>query len=110
MRISDWSSDVCSSDLTVTFELARSLGLDRPGGVLINAVYRGGPADRAGLKAGDVVLTVDGREVNDPRALKFRISTRRLGATVKPDVIREGRHGDLTLALVGAPDARKRGV
>src|SRR3546814_18765659 len=73
MRISDWSSDVCSSDLTVTFELARSLGLDRPGGVLINAVSRGGPADRAGLKAGDVVLTVDGREVNDPRAGRKRV-------------------------------------
>lgn len=93
---------------TVTFELARSLGLDRPGGVLINAVYRGGPADRAGLKAGDVVLTVDGREVNDPRALKFRISTRRLGETVKLDVIREGRHFSLTVDLVEAPETPPR--
>src|SRR3546814_7785917 len=90
---------------TVTFELARSLGLDRPGGVLINAVYRGGPADRAGLKAGDVVLTVDGREVNDPRALKFRISMRRLGETVKLDVIREGSH----VHQVGRASCRGRG-
>lgn len=95
---------------TVTFELARSLGLDRPGGVLINAVYRGGPADRAGLKAGDIVLTVDGREVNDPRALKFRISTRRLGETAKLGVIREGRHLDLTVDLAEAPETPPRDI
>jgi serine protease Do len=93
---------------TVTYELARSLGLDRPGGVLINAVYRGGPADRAGLKAGDIVEAVDGREVSDPRALKFRISTRRLGETAKLEVMREGRRVDLTVALVEAPETPPR--
>src|SRR3546814_16176757 len=64
---------------TVTFELARSLGLDRPGGVLINAVYRRGPAAPAGLKAAGVVVTVAGREVNRPRARTFRPPPRRRG-------------------------------
>ncbi len=46
-------------------------GLDRPRGVLIADIFAGGPADKAGLKEGDVVSTVDGREVFDDRGMKF---------------------------------------
>src|SRR3546814_13886923 len=60
---------------TVTFDLARPPALDRPAGLLITAVYRGGPAARASLTAGEVVLTVDGRAVNHPRSFKFRTPT-----------------------------------
>jgi S1-C subfamily serine protease len=50
----------------VTSDLAESLGLDRPGGALIKGVYAKGPAARAGLKAGDVVVSIDGKRVQDP--------------------------------------------
>src|SRR3546814_14361717 len=85
MRISDWSSDVCSSDLNiiaqlrengevqrgwlgvriqnVTDELAEGLRLDRPRGALVAAVTEGGPAQDAGIEQGDVILEFDGREV-----------------------------------------------
>ena len=59
---------------SVTAELASSLGLPRPFGVLLNAIYPGGPAERAGLRRGDVVTHVDGREVGDTDALRFRRS------------------------------------
>ena len=56
--------------VTIDGTKAAALGLDRPRGVLISAVYAGGPADKAGLKEGDVVLTVDGREVFDDRGMR----------------------------------------
>ncbi|HCX67686.1 MAG TPA: serine protease, partial [Rhodobiaceae bacterium] len=53
-------------------ELAQSLGLDRPGGSLIRDIYKGGPAAKAGLKVGDVIRAVDGFEVEDPQAVRYR--------------------------------------
>ncbi|MGF1463197.1 MAG: Do family serine endopeptidase [Maricaulaceae bacterium] len=76
---------------TVTNNLALALELDRPQGVVVDAVYPRGPADRAGLKAGDVILTVDGVEVNDEAALRFRFATRRVGETADVEYVRDGR-------------------
>lgn len=89
---------------TVTVEIAQGLGLSRPNGVLIGEVYRGGPSDRAGLRAGDVVLAIDGREVNDPQALRFRIATRKLGDTARVDISRRGQRQSLQIALTEAPE------
>lgn len=89
---------------TVTAEIAQGLGLSRPNGVLIGEVYRGGPSDRAGLRAGDVVLAIDGREVNDPQALRFRIATRKLGDTARVDISRRGQRQSLQIALTEAPE------
>ena len=68
-----------ASGQNVTRELAESLSLPRPAGVLVNNVYPHSPADEAGIKSGDVVIRVNGREVNDPAALRFRV------ATLEPD-------------------------
>ena len=66
----------------VTAEIARSLGLDRPDGVLVTDVWPGGPADRAGLKSGDLVLTLDGQPVNDEASLNYHVLTRNSGDEV----------------------------
>lgn len=95
---------------TVTSEIAQGLGLPRPGGVLIGEVYPGGPADRAGLRAGDVVLAIDGREVNDPQGVKFRIATRKLGETAVLDVLRRGQRLRLPVSLIEAPEVPPRNV
>jgi S1-C subfamily serine protease len=71
-------------------------------------VYRGGPADRAGLRTGDVVLAIDGREVNDPQALRFRIATRKLGETAALDVLRRGQRITVGIALQDAPETPPR--
>lgn len=92
----------------VTNEVAQGLGLARPGGVLISDVYPGGPADRAGLRVGDVVLAMDGRPVDDPEALRFRIATRKLGEIATLDVLRRGRRIALDVALVEAPEVPPR--
>jgi serine protease Do len=54
---------------SVSDEIAESLGLDKPHGALIASVHDGGPAQKAGIQPGDVVLTFDGKEVTDMRHL-----------------------------------------
>lgn len=92
----------------VTSDIAQGLGMARPNGVLVGEVYRGGPADRAGLRTGDVVLAIDGREVNDPQALRFRIATRKLGETAALDVLRRGQRITVGIALQDAPETPPR--
>jgi Do/DeqQ family serine protease len=63
----------------VSAEIARSIGLDRPQGVLITDVYPDGPGARAGLRQGDLILAVDGQPVNDESTLNYRVVTRHSG-------------------------------
>src|SRR5580704_10207907 len=58
----------------VTPDIADSMGLKRPAGALVASVSSGSPADRAGLKAGDVILTVDGQAVDDVNAFDYRFA------------------------------------
>jgi Do/DeqQ family serine protease len=97
-----------ASGQVVTAEIASGLGLDRPQGVLITGVHPGGPAQRAGLRQGDLILRVDGREVADPRALKFRIATRPLGSTTTLDVVRRGQPFSISLPLMPPPETPPR--
>ncbi|RTL34812.1 MAG: Do family serine endopeptidase, partial [Rhodocyclaceae bacterium] len=53
----------------ITSDLADSFGMPSSDGTLISGVMRGSPADRAGVKPGDVLLTVEGRKVNDPQIM-----------------------------------------
>jgi len=75
----------------VTQDLAHTLGLDRPRGVLLSEVYDRGPLASAGLRVGDVVLDVDGHAVDDPAGLRFRINTQSPGAYVPVRFWRKGR-------------------
>ncbi|MDX1422456.1 MAG: trypsin-like peptidase domain-containing protein, partial [Kiloniellales bacterium] len=68
---------------TLGADLAEGFGLSRPGGVVVNQVYAGGPADAAGIRQGDVIVEVDGDHVNDVETLQFRVATSRLGDTLK---------------------------
>jgi serine protease Do len=93
---------------TVTQDLAGHLGLDRPIGVAITEVTKGGPAAKAGLESGDVVLSVDGRPVVDADALKYRIAVRRPGDKVPVDILRNGNKKTLTLTLAALPEIPAR--
>jgi serine protease Do len=86
---------------TVTTELAASLGLERPVGVLVNQLHRAGPARRAGLEQGDVITRVDGAEVVDNQGLNFRLAVGQTGEAATLDVWRDGRvlTADLPLEL-----------
>ena len=92
----------------VSKDAATALGLDRPGGALVSGVYPSGPADRAGLKAGDVVIAVDGRPIDDPQAMRFYTVTKPLGSTVKLDIVSDGRQRQVILTVAAPPDLPPR--
>jgi serine protease Do len=96
-----WSG-LIGQDLTQ--DLAEGFGLETPGGVIVKKVYPGGPADRAGLKPGDVILSLDGRQVADVESFRYRIATREPGAQVRVDVWRNRALRTLTLAPIAAPE------
>lgn len=82
---------------------AKALNLDRPRGVLIADVYEDGPADKAGLQEGDVVLTVDGREVFDDRGMKFIAATKAEGETVVLSILRNGQPRQVSVRMAAPP-------
>jgi Do/DeqQ family serine protease len=85
----------------VTSDVARSIGLGRPEGVILKSVYPGGPAANAGLHSGDVVLAVDGASIDDMQGLNYRIATHKPGDTAHLRVRAGGntREADIRLAL-----------
>jgi Do/DeqQ family serine protease len=91
----------------VTGDIAKSLGLDRPEGVLLAGVYPGSAAARAGLQQGDAVLQVDGQPVNDEGSLNYRIGTRRPGDTVTL-IYQRGGGPRTAKVTVEAPPSRPR--
>jgi Do/DeqQ family serine protease len=95
---------------TVTADVAAGLKLPRPFGVLISSVAPNGPAARAGLKVGDIVVSVGGREVPDANSLRFRLGTLRLGDTADLTVLRNGGRTSLALRLEAAPEDPPRNV
>jgi Do/DeqQ family serine protease len=87
----------------VTAEIARTMGLPTPQGVLVADVWPGGAGDRGGLKQGDVVTSVDGRAVDDVGGLNYAISAHRPGDAVKVGVHRNGKDQVLTIRAEPAP-------
>jgi Do/DeqQ family serine protease len=88
---------------TVTRDLAEALKLGRVAGALVARLQDKGPAAEAGLQAGDVIVGVDGHEVDDARAVHYRLTTRGIGNRAELDVIRKGRTTRVELALRSAP-------
>ena len=84
---------------TVNAEMARSLGLPAPQGALVADLYPNGPAARAGLRQGDVVLQADGRPVDDAAALNYTIRNHRPGETLSLVVRRAAGGPEQTLSL-----------
>ncbi|HYF08492.1 MAG TPA: DegQ family serine endoprotease [Acetobacteraceae bacterium] len=88
-------------------ELARALGLPQAQGALIRGVEPGSPAARAGLRAGDVVVALDGRPVEDPRELAGVVAQARPGREVALTVLRDGQRREQTVALGEFPRPRE---
>ena len=95
----------------VTSDIAKSLGLPRPEGVLLSQVYPGSPAAQAGLAKGDVLVSVDGFTVSDSNSLRYRVVTRRAGDTAAIRYWRNGAMRDAAIKIALPPDTgREEGV
>jgi Do/DeqQ family serine protease len=94
----------------VTPDIADSLGLQRPSGALVASVAADSPAARAGIKTGDVIISVDGTAVDDPTAFNYRFATKPLGGTSQIGVIRQGHTIVVPVALQSLPDLPREEV
>jgi Do/DeqQ family serine protease len=94
----------------VTAEKAQQLGLERPTGVIVHDVFPGSPADKAGLKAGDVIVSIDGLEVHDPQGLRYRVGTQPVGKNVTVTFVRKGQTRTAEARLDGPPEDPPRTV
>lgn len=94
----------------VTPELAEGLGLDKARGALVADVTPGGPAEKAGIKAQDVILSFDGKEVRDSRALPRAIADSEIGKTASIEVWRDRQSVTLSVTLERLEDFEKSGT
>jgi serine protease Do len=83
----------------VTSDIATNLGLKEVRGVLVNAVTPGSPADRAGLKTGDVIVALNGQSTNNPNELRNRIASAAPGTQVTLRVFRDGTEREVKTTL-----------
>ena len=90
----------------ITPDVAEGLGMDKSFGVLVTAVTKGGPAEQAGLKVGDVVLSVQGVRADNIDVLGYRLSTAGIGNTVTLDIVRNGKDSKLPVKLAKEPEAK----
>jgi len=94
----------------MTPEIAESFGLEAKEGALIAAVVQGGPADKAGVKPGDVLASVDGQPITDTTALLNAIAQLKPGVDSKMKVIRRGKPAELTVTIGKRPPPPRRAV
>jgi len=94
----------------VTPEIAESLGLKRPSGALVANLLATGPAARAGIKTGDLIVSIDGTVVDDPNSFDYRFATKPLGGTAQVALLRQGHDVSVTISLQSAPDTPREEV
>ena len=98
----------------VSREAADSFGLKQAAGALVNSVEKGGPADKAGIEAGDIILKVDGRDVPNSSTLPRIITQVRPGTKVTLNVWRNGSARDVAVTVAEmkeeAPTVARRGT
>lgn len=92
----------------VTDELAQSFGLKQAKGALINDVLKGGPADKAGIRQGDVIAVFNGTEVKDPSHLQRLVAEAGVGKSAQVGVVRDGKTVKLSMTLSNADTAPKQ--
>ncbi|MEY8830258.1 trypsin-like peptidase domain-containing protein [Sedimentitalea sp. XS_ASV28] len=92
------------SGQTVNSDLAESLGLAVPDGIVISDLHPASPFARAGMTVGDVITHVGGQPVNSPQEMLFRMTVAGMGETADVTWMRESEERQSTVAMLAAPD------
>jgi len=93
----------------VSKELADSFGLGKAAGALVNGVEKGGPADKAGVETGDIILRFNGKEVDSSTDLPRIVAATRPGSKVSMQVWRKGARHDVNVTVGEIPEERVAG-
>jgi len=93
---------------SVDADLASSLNLPTARGAIVTSVSEGGPAEKAGLKRGDVILAIDKQPVLDNNSLRNLIASKSPGSNVEVTASRNGRDQNFEVALAELPDRQQR--
>jgi serine protease Do len=88
----------------VTPEIAEALGMPDPIGAIVRAVTKGGPADKAGLLRGDVIIELDGKKILSPAELPRMIAFGHIGKTVTFKVGRQGKTIEVKVVVEKRPE------
>jgi serine protease Do len=89
----------------MTADLARSFGLDKDRGALVGDVVAQGPAEKAGIKRGDVIVSYDGKKIDQSTALPGLVAATPVGKTVPIEVLRDGKTVTINVAVAKLNDA-----
>jgi serine protease DegQ len=92
----------------VTPEIAESFGLEQKSGAIVAGVLKNGPADRAGIKPGDILVSVDGQDITDTTRLLNLIAQIKPGSNAKIHLVRKNRELDLEVMIGKRPPPPKQ--
>ena len=88
----------------LTPELAEYYRLEQKEGVLVTQVYEGDPADEAGIKEGDIIVGIDGKDVKTSRELSRKVAEAGVGNKMRINLLRDGRDETVSVKLAKRPD------
>ncbi|MCX7966705.1 MAG: DegQ family serine endoprotease, partial [Syntrophorhabdaceae bacterium] len=83
----------------VTPEIAKNFGLSEPEGALVADVIEGSPAEKAGIKSGDIIVSYDGKKIKNRDALPRLVAATEVGKKVKVGIIRDGKKMELDVVV-----------
>ncbi|NOX34108.1 MAG: DegQ family serine endoprotease [Deltaproteobacteria bacterium] len=95
---------------SVTDKLAKYYGIKEKKGVYVAKVYEGDPADKSGIKVGDVILKINDKKIKSSRELSLTIARFSVGTTVKVQLIRDGKEKLVEVKLGKRPDQEPEAV
>jgi Do/DeqQ family serine protease len=92
----------------VSSEIAESLGLSRPQGALVVALENESPLALAGMKRGDLIMALNGRDIETAKEFIYRVATNPPGAAVRVKYQRDGKDVEVPVILAAAPETTPR--
>jgi S1-C subfamily serine protease len=94
----------------LTSDIAKAIGRDRTAGALVASIIPGSPADKAGLKEGDIIVDVEGRPAIDTQSVLYRLATKGVGKKAKLGIVHAGKRDQVMISLITAPETVPRNI